>query len=216
MTTTTTARRDPVNDLVTGLFALVGWVIIGVFTAVWWAVLFPMFSLPIAGVAGLFWFYGWLPALGAGLASIGALGLWWLRFPASFTRWTVRRARSRFLAWHRYRRPWATRLDDCHLTSNQGQAVKIPRLIGVEIGESIDRVRVRMLSGQCPEDWTNRTAHLGHAFGAQECKATITGPGHVELVFRHRDSLAQPVPLRPRHMVGGLGGPPRDQGQQAA
>lgn len=215
-TTTTTDRRDPVDEILTALMTALGWVIVGVFTAAWWLVLFPMFSLPAAAVAGLFWFYGPVPAIGAGLASVALLALWRLRFPASFSRWTIRRARSRALSWFRYRRHWAKRVHDCKLTVRDGQKVKVPRLLNVEIGEATDRIRVAMLPGQCPDDWINRTAHLTHAFGAQECRATIIGPARVELVLRRRDSLAAPIPITFAHMPGGLGGPPREQQQDAA
>ncbi|PSR59951.1 MULTISPECIES: hypothetical protein [Nocardia] len=215
-TTTTTTHRDPVDEILTAIMHLLGWGIVAVFTAAWWALLFPMVSLPIAATAGLFWLYGWAPALGLGIASTAALGLWRVRYPESFSRWITHRARSRFLAWFRYRRQWGKRLNDCNLTRREQQAVKVPRLLDIQIGDSTDRVQVRMLSGQCPEDWTNRTAHLAHAFGAQECRASIVGPARVELVFRHADSLAEPIPVHFPHIPGGLGGPPRQEDNKAA
>ncbi|NKY89902.1 hypothetical protein [Nocardia veterana] len=217
-TTTVRTRRDPAEDIATLFLAVIGWAVISVFLAVWWALLFPMISLPLVAVAGLFWFYGWLPAFGMALASTAALGLWRVKAPESFSRWITRRVRSRFLSWFRYRRQWSARLDDCSLSvrDDLGGAVKIPRLVSIDIGEATDTVRVAMLPGQCPDDWANRASHLAHAFGAQECRVSITGPARVQLVFRHADSLATPITAPFQHIPGGLGGPPRDKDDDAA
>lgn len=217
-TTTVSTRRDPIEDILTMVLALIGWAVISVFVTAWWALLFPMVSLPIAAVAALYWFYGWLPAFGMALASVAALVLWRLRYRESFSRWVTRRARSRFLRWYRYRRQWSKLLDDCELSGRDelGQSVRIPRLLGVAIGETTDTVRVAMLTGQCPDDWANRATHLAHAFGASECRVSITGPARVELVFRHADSLAKPISAPFAHIPGGLGGLPRQEGGNAA
>lgn len=217
-TTTVKSRRDPVEDVLTLFLAVIGWAVISVFLVAWWALLFPMVSLPIAAVAGLFWFYGWVPALGMALASVAGLVLWRVKAPESFSRFVSRRVRSRFLSWFRYRRQWSARLDDCNLSARDdlGQAVKIPRLLGIEIGKATDTVRAAMLPGQCPDDWANRTDHLAHAFGAQECRVSITGPARVQLVFRRADSLAKPILAPFPHIPGGLGGPPRQEDDNAA
>jgi hypothetical protein len=112
-----------------------------------------------------------------------------------FERWITRRARARFLTWFRYRRRWAKLLQACNLTIDRDDATFVPRLVGVQVGDATDRLQVRMLAGQCPDDYENRTAHLAHAFGALECRATIIGPGVVELAFRHADSLAETIEL---------------------
>ncbi len=217
-TTTVSTRRDPIEDVLTTVLALIGWAVISVFVTAWWAVLFPMVSLPIVAAVALYWFYGWLPALGMTLASVAGLALWWVRYRESFSRWVTRRARSRFLRWYRYRRQWSKFLDDCELSGRDelGRSVRIPRLLGVAIGETTDTVRVAMLTGQCPDDWANRASHLAHAFRASECRVSITGPARVELVFRHADSLAEPVSAPFAHIPGGLGGPPRQEGDNAA
>lgn len=217
-TTTVKARRDPVEDIMILFLALIGWVVISVFIVAWWALLFPMVSLPVVGIAALYWFYGWLPALGLTLATVAALGLWRVKAPETFSRFITRRVRSRFLSWFRYRRQWSARLDDCSLSvrDDLGGAVKIPRLLGIDIGEATDTVRAAMLPGQCPDDWANRANHLAHAFGAQECRVSITGPARVQLVFRHADSLAKPILAPFPHIPGGLGGPPRQEDDNAA
>ncbi|PPJ39973.1 hypothetical protein C5E45_02415 [Nocardia nova] len=217
-TITVTTRRDAAEDIFTAFFAVVGWVVIAVFVLAWWALLFPMVSLPIVATAGLFWLYGWLPATAMASASVGVLVLWWVRYRASFHRWITRRARARFLAWFRYRRQWSALLDDCGLSvrNDLDQAVRTPRLLGIRIGETTDTVRAQMLSGQCPDDWANRAVILAHAFRAQECRVTIIGPARVQLVFRHGDSLAEPITALFPHIPGGLGGPSRQEDDNAA
>jgi DNA segregation ATPase FtsK/SpoIIIE, S-DNA-T family len=60
-----------------------------------------------------------------------------------------------------------------------------------------DRVTVRLLAGQHPGMYADRTDHLAHTFGARSCRVERPRPGRVVLVFRHRDPLATIVPARP-------------------
>lgn len=192
MTTDTTKPKLDVFDLF-GLAVLhmVGYV----FLAAWWAVLFPMVSLPLAGALAVGVLVGWVP--GVVVVGVFAAGmvLWRVRSPQTFERWITGRARSRFLTWWRYRRNWVRRMTACGLSMTRGDSVLIPRLQSVQIGASVDRLRVRMLEGQCPDDYENRVSHLAHTFGARECRAVIVGPGLFELVMRHRDSLAEVITL---------------------
>ncbi|WP_280294951.1 hypothetical protein [Nocardia abscessus] len=194
-TKTSDGQRDPFDLIGLAALNLVWWALIAVGVTVWWALLFPMFSVPLvlAGAAGAF--YG--PVAGVVVAGVSFAGiiLWRLRRPEMFERWVTRRARTRFLTWLRYRRRWARLMTACHLSIDRGDRTFIPRLLSADIGAATDRVRVRMLDGHCPADFENRVSHLAHAFGALECRATITGPGTVELVFRRSDSLADTITL---------------------
>ncbi|MFD8246940.1 hypothetical protein [Nocardia sp. NPDC059691] len=206
MTTKTRNERDPFDLIGLAVLNLAWWAFLTAGVTVWWAVLFPMFSVPIvlAVVAGAF--YGPAAALVVVGVSAAGLTLWRLRRPETFDRWVTRRARTRFLTWHRYQRRWAKLMTACHLSIDRGDRMFIPRLLGVEIGPVTDRVRVRMLDGHCPADFENRVSHLAHAFGALDCRATITGPGTVELAFRRADSLAETVILpRVDHWTKGPG-----------
>ncbi|MGV9545209.1 hypothetical protein ACWDSF_28110 [Nocardia beijingensis] len=186
-----TMRLDAFDLLALGLLNLVWGALLGL----WWLLLLPVVSVPLVltCVAGAF--YGPAAALVvAGLSAAGVV-LWRLRRPEMFERWVTARARVRFLTWFRYRRRWARLMTACHLSIDRGDRTFIPRLLGVQIGPATDRVRVRMLDGHCPADFENRVTHLAHAFGALDCRATITGPGTVELAFRRTDSLAATVIL---------------------
>ncbi|WP_280247350.1 hypothetical protein [Nocardia abscessus] len=161
----------------------------------WWLVLFPMISIPLALVVTVWVLVGWPVGLAAAGVSVAGLLLWQRARPEVFDRWVTARARTRFLTWHRYRRRWVKLMRACHLSIDRGDRTFIPRLLGVQIGPATDRVRVRMLDGHCPADFENRVTHLAHAFGALDCRATITGPGTVELAFRRSDALAETVIL---------------------
>jgi S-DNA-T family DNA segregation ATPase FtsK/SpoIIIE len=115
---------------------------------------------------------------------IAGMVLWRHRSPQTFERWITSPVRARYLAWYRYRRRWTRLMTAAHLTLTTADGtIGVPRLLSVRIGETTDRVRVRMLEGHCPADYENRTTHLAGTFGAHRCDAAIVGPGTVEIVL---------------------------------
>ncbi|MEV0061248.1 hypothetical protein [Nocardia sp. NPDC050718] len=191
---TTTTNGGGFSDVVMDLLgrALIA-VVAGGFRVIWWAVLFPVISVPVSLAAAVGWFYGW--PFGAGVVGVTVAGmvLWRQRSPQTFERWLSGRIRSRWLTWFRYRRRWASVMGACSLTKSGGEAVQVPRLVSVRIGESLDTVRAKMLPGHSPADWENRAEQLAHAFGTRHAAAVIVGPALVELTFRRSDSLADPI-----------------------
>lgn len=202
-TTTTTVttgaqqRRDPLDLL--GLAVLnTGWyLVIGAGVAIHWAILFPPISVPIVAAVGVGVLVGWPSGVAVAIACTALLLLWRREHPDMFARWVTDRARTRFLTWWRYRRNWARLMKACHLTVNFGTRTVAPKLLAVGIGDSTDRVRLRMLEGQCPADYEHRVEAIAHAFKAEQCHASIVGPATVELRFRFGDALADTV-LLPR------------------
>ncbi|WP_225727180.1 MULTISPECIES: hypothetical protein [unclassified Nocardia] len=196
---------DMLADLMELLMQLVWSLLIAVAVTAWWAVLFPMISIPIGLAATAWLLVGWWAGVAVAGVSAAGIMLWRWKRPQMFERLVTQRARTRFLTWWRYRRRWTTLLDACHLTIREsGVLVACPPLRKVDIGDATDRVQAKMLAGQCPADYENRTAALAHAFGALDCRATIIGPGTVELLFRHRDALAEPIalPHQPKSLPG--------------
>lgn len=206
MTTNTSTRnpeRDPMDVLGLAVIKLVSGLLTAAFLALSWAVLFPMVSLPIvAAVAAGVFVHPWA-GVGVAGGAVAGMVLWRRRSPETFERWLTARARARALAWVRYRRRWVALMTACNLVVREGERVMVPRWLEVWIGEADDLVLVRMLPGQCPEDFENRVDRLAHAFGADECRVRVDGPGVIELNFRYGDALAAPVDLP--HIDGGLG-----------
>ncbi|MFE6924777.1 hypothetical protein ACFVAV_27390 [Nocardia sp. NPDC057663] len=173
--------------------AMVGVVVTG-FQLVWWAVLFPMVSLPAGLSVAVGWWFGWPVGVGVAGVAVAGIMLWRWKCPEMFERWLTGRIRSRWLTWFRYRRRWATVMTACQLTkTDSNDRVIIPRLVDVRIGESMDTVRTKMLPGHSPADWENRAEHLAHAFGTRHAHAAIIGPALVEITLRRADSLAEPI-----------------------
>lgn len=192
-TKTIETHKDPA-EVATEAFLRLLWLILkGAIVVAWWALLFPMFSIPIAAAVTAGLFLGWAWAVAVAGVSIAGIMLWRWQRPEMFERWITARARVRFLRWWRYRRCWDQKLKACGLTVAQQSSTFIPRLIDAKIGDTVDRLRVRMLPGQCPDDYENRAERLAHTFGALECRATVIGPGVMELLMRQSDSLAEPV-----------------------
>lgn len=192
-TTTTTTAADPMSEALDALLTFAGRILLGGFVLVWWAVLFPMVTIPAGLAVAAGYLIGWPAGIGVAGGTVAGMVLWRQRSPQTFERWFTGRIRSRFLTWHRYRRRWATLLTACDLSTRDGDRVLVPRLVSVQIGDSTDTVRTRMLPGHSPDSWTNRRDHLAHGFGAQEARIRFAGPGLVEIVFRRSDALAAVV-----------------------
>ncbi|MFD4440739.1 hypothetical protein ACFWPK_13310 [Nocardia sp. NPDC058519] len=189
----TTTASDPAGEALDALLTVAGRILLGAFVIVWWAVLFPMVSVPAGLSVAAGWWIGWPAGIGVAGGAVAGMVLWRVSSPQTFERWFTGRARSRFLTWFRYRRRWTTMTTACGLATRDGDRVFIPRLVSVQIGDSLDTVRARMLPGHCPDSWTNRADHFAHGFGAQKAKVAFVGPGLVEITFRRTDSLADPV-----------------------
>ncbi|MEV0461423.1 hypothetical protein AB0I30_07325 [Nocardia tengchongensis] len=186
-----------VFDLLTvAILNTVWYLLTAVVVAAWWAVLFPMLSLPIAVsvAAGCWW--GWPIGIQIGGCFTAGIMLWRWRRPEMFERWITRPMRARFRAWWHYRQRWATLIRACRLTMPTTRGLAYPVIVEIQIGDITDRLLVRMPPGQCPGDWARQEVALAHAFGAFECRACLAGPGHVDLVFLHQDPQIDAVRLR--------------------
>jgi len=127
---------------------------------------------------------------------VAILGVWWWARPVSFSRWIAIPARGKRRAWF-YRRRWGAVLTVAGLAPFYQGRVLLPVLGKVTSTRYIDRVQVRLVSGQSAADLADRADNLAHGFGAMLCRVRTSRSGAVLLEFVRRDALAQIVPALP-------------------
>ena len=169
-------------------------------------------AVVVAVLAFLWVSIGWIgSALLAGWAVL-VLVIWWHYWPVTFARWVATPARSKWRAWG-YRRKWAAVTSIADLAPFYRGRIILPVLVKVTSTRYVDRVYVRLVSGQCAADFADRADNLAHGFGALLCRVRTARSGAVVLEFVRRDALAAvvpalPVPDRP-DLAGAAGRPPR-------
>jgi S-DNA-T family DNA segregation ATPase FtsK/SpoIIIE len=139
---------------------------------------------------------GWpgMTALTAGTTVL--LAGWRVLWPVSFGRWITAPARNAWRAW-RYRRRWSGVMMISGLAPwYQGRLI-LPVLGKVSSTRYVDRVRVRLVSGQSPGDFARHAENLAHGFGAMLCRVRTSRSGALVLEFVRRDALAEVVPAAP-------------------
>jgi S-DNA-T family DNA segregation ATPase FtsK/SpoIIIE len=139
---------------------------------------------------------GWfgMTALGAGTAVV--LAGWRVLWPVSFSRWVAAPARNAWRAW-RYRRRWAGVMMISGLAPWYRGRFILPVLGKVSSTRYVDRVQVRLVSGQSPGDFAKRAENLAHGFGAMLCRVRTARSGALVLEFVRRDALAAITPAAP-------------------
>ncbi len=75
----------------------------------------------------------------------------------------------------------------------------VPVLGKVASTRYMDRVQVRLVSGQSAADFADHADNLAHGFGALLCRVRTARSGIVLLEFVRRDALAQLIPALPVH-----------------
>jgi S-DNA-T family DNA segregation ATPase FtsK/SpoIIIE len=157
----------------------------------------PVVSLLLA-VLGFTWAEtGWLEVLLLAVWSVVVLVAWRLLRPVTFARWVARPARS---AWRagRYRRRWGAVMMISGLAPGYQGRVILPVLGKVSSTRYVDRVQVKLVSGQSAAEVADRAGNLAHGFGAMLCRVRTARSGAVVLEFVRRDALAaivQPAPM---------------------
>jgi S-DNA-T family DNA segregation ATPase FtsK/SpoIIIE len=163
-----------------------------------WAVIKrPILVLPAAGLVGLVVVVGSRDAQALMLWALLALGVWRVVHKSSFERLIGWRLRSSWVRWWVYERRWRNTM----ILSGLGKRVRmreaVPSIEKVHSARWCDRVRVRLLLGQCTEDFERAAPGLAHAFGAEVCRVREDRPGRLWLQFRIADPLVAPVPALP-------------------
>ena len=130
------------------------------------------------------------------LAAIAILAVWRWCWPVSFSRWVGRPARGKWRAWC-YRRRWAAVMTIAGVAPWYQGRTLLPVLGKVAATRYVDRVHVRLVSGQSAADFAAHAENLAHGFGAMLYRVRTARSGAVMLEFIRRDALAVPVPALP-------------------
>jgi S-DNA-T family DNA segregation ATPase FtsK/SpoIIIE len=182
-----------VNTIIIVVVVLVaGWLLLA------WAIIKrPVLALPTAAFAGLVVLVGLHDAEALAIYLLVGLWIWRRAHQPSFDRIVGRRVRSGWRRWWVYERRWRGTM----LMSGLGKRARlrdaIPRISKVTSTRWGDRVLVRLLLGQCTEDYERVAPELAHSFGASSCRVREDRPGRVWLEFATRDPLREEVPALP-------------------
>ena len=152
-----------------------------------------------AVTAFLAWLYvtaGWSVLAILACAVVLVLAVWRWRWPVPFARWVMAPARNRWRAWH-YRRRWSGVMTISGLAELYQTRVLLPVLGKVAATGHVDRVAVRLVSGQSPDDFAHVAENLAHGFGAMLCRIREARSGGLVLEFVRKDALAVPVSALP-------------------
>ncbi len=147
-------------------------------------------------VAGLYVTAGWLALAILASVLVVVLAVWRWRWPVSFSRWISTPARNQRRSW-RYRRRWPSVMTIAGLAELYQARVLLPVLGKVTTTGHVDRVAVRLVSGQSPDDFAHVAENLAHGFGAMLCRIRQAHQGYLVLEFVRQDALAAPVPALP-------------------
>ena len=190
--------RAPVYQTPMGIVAVVQ-----LFRGLWWLIRFLVRQLPavvVLAVLGWLWAaVGWPAMTGLAAGGVAVLAVWRVAWPVSFARWVAVPARNRWRA-RRYRRRWGGVMMIARLAPWHQGRILLPVLVKVRSTGYVDRVHVRLVSGQAPGDFADRTENLAHGFGAILCRVRTGRSGALVLEFVRRDALAQvvePAPIAP-------------------
>lgn len=94
----------------------------------------------------------------------------------------------------KYRHLWVSAMDGLNLTRTTGDSLYAPRVRYVSSTKVVDRLRVKLLHGQTPEDLAGRAEPLRHALGAARATVTEVRPGVVDVSLFSLDVLADVIP----------------------
>ena len=131
------------------------------------------------GAAAFTWLkLGWpgLAAVVVVLVLVVSFALIALRLlrPDWFTRFVAGPARDKRRWWY-YRRRWQAAMTLAGLAPTYRQRVLLPVLVKVRALGAVDLVTVRMVTGQAPDDFADRSGNLAHAFAASSAASVRRG-----------------------------------------
>ena len=156
----------------------------------------PVVALAVALLAFLWFTISWIGIAAIIACAVLVLVTWRSSWPSGFTRWVATPARNTRRAWM-YRRRWPAVMTIADLAPLYQGRIILPVLVKVTTTRYIDRVAVRLVSGQSAIDFAERADNLAHGFGAMLCRVRTARSGALVLEFVRRDALAAPIPALP-------------------
>jgi DNA segregation ATPase FtsK/SpoIIIE, S-DNA-T family len=187
--------RAPVYQTPAGII-LLAWLARLLFRLARLACRHPVTTLVLAFVAFLWFTITWIGLTAMIGWAVLVLATWRYFWPSGFTRWVKTPARSTWRAWV-YRRRWPAVMTIADLAPFYRGRIILPVLVKVTSTRYVDRVAVRLVSGQCAADFANRADNLAHGFRAMLCRVRSARSGAVVLEFVRRDALAAIIPALP-------------------
>jgi S-DNA-T family DNA segregation ATPase FtsK/SpoIIIE len=171
---------------------LVGWLLLA------WAVLKrPILAIPVAMFTALVLLVGMHDAQALAIYAVVGLWIWRRAHRDSFDRVVGRWMRGRWRRWWVYERRWRATMLHCGLGRRGALRDAAPKIDRVRSNRWCDRVRVRLLLGQCTDDYEQAAPGLAHSFGAIACRVKEDRPGRLWLQFTSADPLIETVPALP-------------------
>jgi S-DNA-T family DNA segregation ATPase FtsK/SpoIIIE len=164
--------------------------------ALWFVICHPLLDL-VAGLILLDYLnLGWAGLAGTAAAIALSLVVLRLAWPELFARWVKAPARNGWRSWY-YRRRWRAVMTIIGLAPLYQGRVLLPVLTSVHAGGSVDRVTVKLVSGQSPADFADRAEGIAHGLGVHLCRVRPVAPGLIVLELVRRDALADPIAAVP-------------------
>ena len=152
--------------------------------------------MTLALLAFLWFTIGW-PGIAAIVACTVLILMTWRWFwPAGFARWVMAPARNTRRA-RVYRRRWPAVMTIADLAPYYRGRIILPVLVKVTSTRYVDRVAVRLVSGQCAADFAARANNVAHGFGAMLCRVRWPGPGRSCWSSSAVTPWPPPIPAQP-------------------
>lgn len=133
-----------------------------------------------------------------------ALAFWRLVDREGWDRVVGLRVLASWRSWRIYGRRWRSVMTLTGLTDSYAGEDLVPKLLRVVARDGHDRLVVRMIEGQHPDDYTAAAERLAHSFGIRTCRVRrvvdargLALPGVMWLDMHYRDPLAEPLPAIP-------------------
>ena len=167
-----------------------------IWRVIWFVICHPLLDM-IAGLIVLDYLnLGWPGLAVTGGLVLAALVALWLGWPALFARLVTTPVRDGWRYGY-YRRRWHAVMTITGLAPLYQGRILLPVLAKVTAGGPVDRVTVKLVSGQSPADFADRAEGIAHGLGVHLCRVRPVAPGLIALELVRRDALADPIPALP-------------------